>query len=172
MTLTEQAAYLKGLYSGLGLEKSDDGALKIQGETLDLLSAMAKAIEEINTKLADVKTDVESVQEDVSDLQEQVDDLEDSVTDLEDAMDELEDDFYDDDDDDDDEDEDDEDEDEDDDDEDFDFDFDDLDLSDTLFTVRCTNCGEEVYVDEDDVDAGSAECPFCGTTFPVKKPGN
>ena len=36
-----------------------------------------------------------------------------------------------------------------------------------LYEVTCPNCGETVYVSEDDLDAGEANCAHCGVTFEV-----
>ena len=33
--------------------------------------------------------------------------------------------------------------------------------------MACPNCGETVYVSEDDLDAGEANCAHCGVTFEV-----
>ena len=35
------------------------------------------------------------------------------------------------------------------------------------YEVDCPNCGENVYVTEEDLDAGEAFCPSCGCTFEV-----
>ncbi len=32
-----------------------------------------------------------------------------------------------------------------------------------LYEVVCPNCGEEIYLDEDDLDEGEIECPECGS---------
>ena len=39
----------------------------------------------------------------------------------------------------------------------------DCDSDDDMYEVKCPNCGETVYFDEDIVMEGSAECPNCGT---------
>ena len=41
------------------------------------------------------------------------------------------------------------------------------DLEADLYEVACPNCGETVYVSEDDLDAGEANCAHCGVTFEV-----
>ncbi len=48
--------------------------------------------------------------------------------------------------------------DEDDDDEDDDEDF---------FEVECPNCGADIEIDEDVLEAGSVECPSCGEKFAI-----
>ena len=39
--------------------------------------------------------------------------------------------------------------------------------SEPFYEVACPNCGETVYVSEDDLDAGEANCAHCGVTFEV-----
>ena len=38
--------------------------------------------------------------------------------------------------------------------------------------MACPNCGETVYVSEDDLDAGEANCAHCGVTFEVALEGD
>ena len=61
----------------------------------------------------------------------------------------------------------DEDEDDEDDEEDADDANDDDIASEPFYEVACPNCGETVYVSEDDLDAGEANCAHCGVTFEV-----
>ena len=42
----------------------------------------------------------------------------------------------------------------------------------SVFRVKCPNCGETVYVSEDDLDAGEANCAHCGVTFEVALEGD
>ncbi|MBD9127649.1 MAG: hypothetical protein EGQ70_09125, partial [Faecalibacterium prausnitzii] len=73
-------------------------------------------------------------------------------------------------------DEEDDDEEDDDDDEDDDEDADDANdddiASEPFYEVACPNCGETVYVSEDDLDAGEANCAHCGVTFEVALEGD
>ena len=41
-----------------------------------------------------------------------------------------------------------------------------------FYEVACPNCGETVYVSEDDLDAGEANCAHCGVTFEVALEGD
>ena len=43
--------------------------------------------------------------------------------------------------------------------------------SEPFYEVACPNCGETVYVSEDDLDAGEANCAHCGVTFEVALEG-
>ena len=44
--------------------------------------------------------------------------------------------------------------------------------SEPFYEVACPNCGETVYVSEDDLDAGEANCAHCGVTFEVALEGD
>ena len=44
--------------------------------------------------------------------------------------------------------------------------------SEPFYDVACPNCGETVYVSEDDLDAGEANCAHCGVTFEVALEGD
>ena len=59
-----------------------------------------------------------------------------------------------------------------DDDEDADDANDDDIASEPFYEVACPNCGETVYVSEDDLDAGEANCAHCGVTFEVALEGD
>lgn len=43
--------------------------------------------------------------------------------------------------------------------------------SEPYYEVACPACGETVYVSEDDLDAGEANCAHCGVTFEVALEG-
>ena len=43
--------------------------------------------------------------------------------------------------------------------------------SEPFYEVACPACGETVYVSEDDLDAGEANCAHCGVTFEVALEG-
>ena len=90
----------------------------------------------------------------------------DQINDLSDELEDLEADLYED------EDEDEDDEDDEDDEEDADDANDDDIASEPFYEVACPNCGETVYVSEDDLDAGEANCAHCGVTFEVALEGD
>ena len=87
------------------------------------------------------------------------------MNDLSDELEDLEADLYEDEDDD-------EDEGDEDDEEDADDANDDDIASEPFYEVACPNCGETVYVSEDDLDAGEANCAHCGVTFEVALEGD
>ena len=155
MELSNKAAYLQGLVDGLGVDESTK-----EGKIIKAMSAL----------LAEMAEALEGMDEDLSRAYDQINDLSDELEDLEA-------DLYEDEDDDDDKDEGDEDEgDEDEDDEDDEEDADDANdddiASEPFYEVACPNCGETVYVSEDDLDAGEANCAHCGVTFEVALEGD
>jgi ribosomal protein S27E len=145
MELSKKAAYLQGLVDGLGVDESTK-----EGKIIKAMSAL----------LAEMAEALEGVDEDLSRAYDQINDLSDELEDLEADLYEDEDD---------DEDEGDEDE---DDEEDADDANDDDIASEPFYEVACPNCGETVYVSEDDLDAGEANCAHCGVTFEVALEGD
>ena len=155
MELSNKAAYLQGLVDGLGVDESTK-----EGKIIKAMSAL----------LAEMAEALEGMDEDLSRAYDQINDLSDELEDLEA-------DLYEDEDDDEDEgDEDEGDEDDDDEDDDDEEDADDANdddiASEPFYEVACPNCGETVYVSEDDLDAGEANCAHCGVTFEVALEGD
>ena len=147
MELNKKAAYLQGLVDGLGIDDTTK-----EGKIIKAMSAL----------LGEMAEAIESVDEDLSRAYDQINDLSDELEDLEA-------DLYEDDEDD----EDDESEDAEDEDTDGDEDANDDDIaSEPFYEVACPNCGETVYVSEDDLDAGEANCAHCGVTFEVALEGD
>ena len=137
MELNKKAAYLQGLVDGLGIDDTTK-----EGKIIKAMSAL----------LGEMAETIESVDEDLSRAYDQINDLNDELEDLEA-------DLYE-------EDEDGESEDAEDEDTDGDDDAKDDDIaSEPFYEVACPNCGETVYVSEDDLDAGEANCAHCGVTF-------
>ena len=143
MTISEKAAYLKGLMDGLDLD-----ADKAEGK---LISAIVDLLGDVTKKLTDVENTTIAISDELDEIEEDLDAIEDFI------MDEDDDDYedYDDDDDDfDDYDEDDYDE--------EGFDFGDEDT--TIYEVKCT-CGNVINFDEDTLEEGSIICDNCGETL-------
>ena len=145
MELSNKAAYLQGLVDGLGVDESTK-----EGKIIKAMSAL----------LAEMAEALEGMDEDLSRAYDQ-------INDLSDELENLEADLYEDDD----EDEGDEDDDEDDEEDADDANDDDI-ASEPFYEVACPNCGETVYVSEDDLDAGEANCAHCGVTFEVALEGD
>ena len=138
--MKEKAAYLRGLIEGLGIDETTK-----EGKVI-------KAMSELLGELAEA---VDGIDEDVTRAYDQINDLSDELEDLEADLYEEED-------------EDGESEDAEDEDTDGDDDAKDDDIaSEPFYEVACPNCGETVYVSEDDLDAGEANCAHCGVTFEV-----
>ena len=145
MELSKKAAYLQGLVDGLGVDESTK-----EGKIIKAMSAL----------LGEMADAIDGMDEDLSRAYDQINDLSDELEDLEADL--YEDDAEDD--------EDAEDASEDDSDEDDDANDDDI-ASEPFSEVACPNCGETVYVSEDDLDAGEANCAHCGVTFEVALEG-
>ena len=145
MELSKKAAYLQGLVDGLGVDESTK-----EGKIIKAMSAL----------LGEMADAIDGMDEDLSRAYDQINDLSDELEDLEA-------DLYEDDD---------EDDEEADDEEESEEDADDANdddiASEPFYEVACPNCGETVYVSEDDLDAGEANCAHCGVTFEVALEGD
>ena len=141
MTISEKAAYLKGLMDGLELDTE-----KAEGK---MISAIVELLGDVTKKLTDVEDTTIAISDELDEIEEDLDAIEDFILDEEDE--------YDDFDDEDDYDFDDEDE--------YDeegFDFGDEDS--TIYEVKCV-CGEIIDFDEETLEKGSMTCPNCGETL-------
>ena len=127
----------------------------VDGLGIDDTTKEGKIIKAMSALLGEMAEVIESVDEDLSRAYDQINDLSDELEDLyeEDEDGESEDA---------------EDEDTDDDDDAKDDDI----ASEPFYEVACPNCGETVYVSEDDLDAGEANCAHCGVTFEVALEGD
>ena len=141
MELNKKAAYLQGLVDGLGVDESTKEG-KIIKAMSELLGELAEAVDGIDE-------DVTHAYDQINDLSEELEDLEADLYEDEDAEDAQPDDA------------------EAADDTDADDDNDDDIASEPFYEVACPNCGETVYVSEDDLDAGEAICPSCKVAFEV-----
>ena len=140
MTISEKAAYLKGLMDGLNLDTE-----KAEGK---MISAIVDLLGDVTKKLTNVEDTTIAISDELDEIEEDLDAIEDYILDDED------DDYYDDEDDFDDYDED-----------DFDdegFDFGDEDS--TIYEVKCA-CGNVIAFDEDTLEEGSIVCDECGETL-------
>ena len=145
MTITEKAAYLKGLMDGLKLDTE-----KPEGQ---MISAIVDLLGDVTRRLTDVEETTIAISDELDEIEEDLDAIEDYILDEEDD-DEDEDDDWDD--------EWDEDDFDDEEDPDEGFDFGDEDT--TIYEVECV-CGEVIAFDEDTLEKGSMICPNCGETL-------
>ena len=115
-----------------------------------LLGEMADAIDGMDEDLSRAYDQINDLSDELEDLEADL--YEDDAEDDEDAEDASEDDS--------------------DEDDDANDDANDDDIaSEPFYEVACPNCGETVYVSEDDLDAGEANCAHCGVTFEVALEG-
>ena len=143
MTITEKAAYLKGLMEGMKLDTTTN-----EGK---ILAAVVELLGDVTRKLSDVEETTIAISDELDEIEDDLDAIEDYIID-DDEDDEDEDDY-----DDEDEDEDDE---EDDEDDYVEFGPD----EETIYEVKCP-CGNVIDFDEATLDKGSIVCPACGETL-------
>ena len=133
MTISEKAAYLKGLMDGLDLDTEKPEG-KMIASIVELLGDMAK-------RLTDVEETAIAISDELDEIEEDLDAIEDFILDEEeDDEDDWEDDEWDDDDE-------------------EGFDFGDEDS--IIYEVKCA-CGEVINFDEETLEKGSMTCPNCG----------
>ena len=142
MTISEKAAYLKGLMDGLNLDTE-----KAEGK---MLAAIVELLGDVTKKLTDVEDTTIAISDELDEIEEELDAIEDYILD-EDEDDDYEDEDY-----------------EDDDDYGFDdeeeyedegFDFGDEDS--IIYEVKCV-CGNVINFDEETLEEGSIVCDECG----------
>ncbi|MBO5078923.1 MAG: hypothetical protein J6B67_04485 [Oscillospiraceae bacterium] len=143
MTISEKAAYLKGLMDGLKLDTE-----KAEGQ---MISAIVDLLGDVTRRLTDVEETTIAISDELDEIEEDLDAIEDYILDEEDEDEDYEDDFDDDDD-------------YYDEDEDYDEGFDFGDEETTIYEVKCA-CGEIIDFDEETLEKGSMVCPNCGETL-------
>ncbi len=143
MTISEKAAYLKGLMDGLKLDTE-----KAEGQ---MISAIVDLLGDVTRRLTDVEETTIAISDELDEIEEDLDAIEDYILDEEDEWDDEEDDWDDY-------------EDDWDEDEDFEEGFDFGDEETTIYEVKCT-CGEIIDFDEETLEQGSMVCPNCGETL-------
>ena len=143
MTISEKAAYLKGLMDGLNLDTE-----KAEGK---MISAIVDLLGDVTKRLTDVEETTIAISDELDEIEEDLDAIEDYILDEEDD----EDDWYD------------EDEDDEelwDDDEEYEEGFEYGDEDSIIYEVECA-CGEVINFDEETLEKGSMTCPNCGETL-------
>ena len=136
MTISEKAAYLKGLMDGLKLStETDEG--KMIASIVDLLGDLCK-------KVTDIEETTIAISDELDEIEEDLDAIEDYIMDEEDDYDEWDD------------------EDEYDDDEEYEEVFDFGDEDSIIYEVECPVCGEIINFDDETLEEGSIPCPNCG----------
>ena len=138
MTLSEKAAYLKGLMDGIKLDTAKDENRLLKA-VVDLLQDMAVSIDDLEDNAIAVSDELDEIEENLDAIDEFLMDYDEDD----------EDDYYDDDFD----------------DEDFDYDLGDDDFEfdeDPVYEVTCPKCGEVHQFSEKDLMEGSKPCSKCG----------
>ena len=139
MTISEKAAYLKGLMDGLQLDTE-----KAEGK---MISAIVDLLGDVTKRLNDVEETTIAISDELDEIEEDLDAIEDYILD-EDEDEDFDDEDWDDE------------EDEDWDEEGFDFGDEDS----IIYEVECA-CGERIAFDEETLEEGSMICPNCGETL-------
>ena len=138
MTISEKAAYLKGLMDGLNLDTE-----KAEGK---MIAALVELMGDMAKRLSDVEETTIAISDELDEIEEDLDAIEDYILDEDEDedfdFDDYEDDFDDD---------------EDYEDEGFDFGDDDS----IIYEVKCA-CGNVINFDEDTLEKGSIICEDCG----------
>ena len=137
MTISEKAAYLKGLMDGLELDTE-----KAEGK---MIAAIVDLMGDVTRRLADVEETTIAISDELDEIEEYLDAIEDFIMDEDDEDwddEDYEDDF-----------------DDEDDFEDEGFDFGDEES--TIYEVKCA-CGSIINFDEETLEEGSITCPECG----------
>ena len=143
MTISEKAAYLKGLMDGLELDTE-----KAEGK---MIAAIVELMGDVTKRVTDIEETTIAISDELDEIEEDLDAIEDYIMEQEECdccCDDEDDDDWDDYDD--------------YDDEEYDeegFDFGDEET--TIYEVKCA-CGHIVDFDEETLEEGSIECPNCG----------
>ena len=144
MTISDKAAYLKGLMDGLELDTE-----KAEGK---MIAAIVELLGDVTKKLSDVEDTTIAISDELDEIEEDLDAIEDYILEDEDEDDDWDDEDWD--------------EYEDCDCEDCDceegFDFGDEDS--IIYEVKCV-CGNVINFDEETLEKGSIVCDECGETL-------
>ena len=142
MTISEKAAYLKGLMDGLKLDTE-----KPEGQ---LISAIVDLLGDMTRRLTDIEETTIAISDELDQIEEDLDAIEDFILDQDDGTGEFGDgfsddgDYYGDDG--------------------YDEGFNFGDEDSTIYEVKCA-CGEVINFDEETLEEGSIVCPKCGETL-------
>ena len=136
MTISEKAAYLKGLMDGLNLD-TEKAEGKMIASMVELIGDMAKRISDIEETTIAISDELDEIEEDLDAIEDFILDEEEDEDDSEDWRRYIEDGEF----------------------EDEGFDFGDEET--TIYEAKCA-CGYIVDFDEETLEKGSITCPECG----------
>lgn len=135
MTVSEKVAYLKGLAEGLGLDKETKEG-KLISVIIDTLEDIALELEELNENALDIGDELDALSDDLADVEGVVfgDEEDEDEEDDEDADDSC------------------------------DCCDDECCCGDDecAYEVTCPSCGEDIIIEETDLENGFITCPKCG----------
>ena len=142
MTISEKAAYLKGMMDGMKLDtEANEGKM---------IAAIVDLLGDLTRKVTDIEDTTIAISDELDEIEEDLDAIEDFIMDEDDDEWDDEDEDYEDD--------------EWDDDEEYEEGFDFGDEDTTIYSVTCA-CGSVIDFDEETLEAGSIICPDCGETL-------
>ena len=139
MTISEKAAYLKGLMDGMDLD-TEKAEGKMIAAIVDLLGDMAKRVKDIEETTIAISDELDEIEEDLDAIEDFIMDEDDEDWDDEEDLDDE--DWADE--------------------EDLEEGFDFGDEDSTIYEVECPVCGEVINFDEDTLEDGAIPCPNCG----------
>ena len=142
MTISEKAAYLKGLMDGLELDTD-----KAEGK---MIASIVELLGDVTRKITDIEDTTIAISDELDEIEEDLDAIEDYILDEEDEDEDFDDDW--------------DDEDWDDEDEEYEEGFDFGDEDSIIYEVKCA-CGNVINFDEETLEAGSIVCDQCGETL-------
>ncbi len=137
MTISEKAAYLKGLMDGLNLDTE-----KAEGK---MIASIVELLGDVTKKLTDIEDTTIAISDELDEIEEDLDAIEDFILDEEDEDEDFEDDW----------------DDEWDDEDDFEEGFEYGDEDSIIYEVKCA-CGNVINFDEETLEKGSIVCDQCG----------
>ena len=138
MTISEKAAYLKGMMDGMKLDtEANEG--KMIAAIVDLLGDLTRKVTDIEDTTIAISDELDEIEEDLDAIEDFIMDEEDEEYDFDDEDEEWDDEECEE-----------------------GFDFGDEDT--TIYSVTCA-CGAVIDFDEETLEAGSIVCPDCGETL-------
>ena len=138
MTISEKAAYLKGLMDGLNLDTE-----KAEGK---MIASIVELLGDVTKKLTDIEDTTIAISDELDEIEEDLDAIEDFILDEEDEDEDFDDEDWDE---------------EWDEDDEFEEGFEYGDEDSIIYEVKCV-CGNVINFDEETLEKGSIICDQCG----------
>ncbi len=135
MSISERAAYLRGLADGMNLDVAN-GEGKLLSAIIDTIGDIADELEVLTQNSADVADELDEINDELNDIATLFDDIYDDEEDYDDEL--FDDEDY------------------------FDDDDDYFGADEYFYSVKCPTCDEEIELDEATLESGGVICPACG----------